>query len=105
MTLMVLRWSVALALGAGGASLIVSLAHTGRPSLLIALGAAELVAAVLFAVPQTSRIGGLALLGALAAAAVIHAAAGQPPPIGFVVDAAAIWVVLSDGARARAGAR
>jgi len=95
MPLHVLRWSLALVLGAGGAGLLVSLAHAGHPGGLAVLGAAELGAAVLFVVPRTVRAGGVALLGVLGVAVVLHAVVGEAPPVSFVVYAAAIWVVVA----------
>jgi len=98
-----LRCSVALVLGASAAWLLV--APGALPASVIALAAAELVAAALFAVPRTVRIGGVALIGVLGAATVLHVTARQAPPISFVVDVAAIWVVLSARPRGAGAAR
>src|SRR5262245_3933334 len=95
-----LCWSLAGVLGTGGALLVVSCLRGGHAAPLIVLGAAELVAAVLFVVPRTLRAGGLALLAVLAAAAALHAAIGERPPISFVVYAAAIWAVMTERRRA-----
>ncbi|HEX2692151.1 MAG TPA: hypothetical protein VHN14_36325 [Kofleriaceae bacterium] len=92
MSLIVLRWSIASVLGAGAAFLLVSLprtGHPGHPGGLVALGVAQPVTAALFVGPRTIRAGGVALLGVLAAAALLHAAMG----------AAAIWVVLAQRTR------
>jgi len=103
MPFLLLRWSIAGVLGAGGAILAVSSLHVGRSAVLIVLGAAELVAAVLFVVPRTLRAGGLALLAVLVTAAALHAAMGERPPISFAVYAAAIWAVMTEYRRATVG--
>jgi hypothetical protein len=95
-----LRWALAGVLGAGGGALAVSCLQTGRPAVLLVLGAAELVAAALFVVPRTLRAGGFALLAVLAVAAVLHAATGEAPPLAFVVYAAGIWAVMAERRRA-----
>ena len=99
MSFILLRWSVAVVLGGGAASLLVSLARVGGPVGLVALGGAELAAAALFVVPRTTRIGGLGLLAALVVATVLHAALGEAPPSSFVIAAAAVWVVMTERAR------
>lgn len=101
-----LRGSLSLVLGAQAAVLLVSIAHGGAAhghaglplAVPIALGGAELVAALLFLVPRTARVGGALLIAVLAAAAVAELALGQPPPPSFVVYAAAIATVMA-GAR------
>src|ERR1041385_8242800 len=93
----IVRWSIAAVLGFGAAALLLHHDRAGiEPALAIALAVAELAGGVLFATPRPTRLGGYVLLGALAAAAVIHVAIGQPPPIAFVVYAAAIWVVMKE---------
>jgi hypothetical protein len=95
--MLMLRWSIALVLGFGAAALLVHHDHAGiEPAVAIALAVVELAFAVLFAIPRTTRPGGFGLLAVLAAAAVVHIAIGQPPPIAFVVYAAAIWVVIKE---------
>jgi hypothetical protein len=95
-----LRWSIALVLGGGAALLMVTRMQAGRSGVLLVIGAWELIAAVLFVVPRTMRAGGFALLGVLAAAAGLHVAVGERPPISFVVYAAAIWAVIAERTRA-----
>jgi hypothetical protein len=97
-----LRWAISLVLGSGAAVLVASCLRGERPAGLLILGIAELVAALLFLVPRTLRAGGLALLAVLIAATALHATAGEPPPIGFAVYAAAIWAIMAE--RKRAGA-
>ncbi len=103
MTISFLRWSIALVLGSGAALLLLSLAHGGHPgvpdAIAGALGVAELVAALLFLVPRTTALGGIALVGVLAAAAVLHIAIGEVPPPSFVVYAAGIAVVMRSARR------
>ena len=98
----VLRWSLALVLGTGAAVLVVSCLRGERPAALAVLGVAELVAAALFVVPRAIRTGGVALLAVLVAAAALHAASGEPPPISFAVYAAAIWAVTTERTRVAA---
>ena len=93
-----LRWSLAVVLGAGAASLLVAVAsarHEGIGAVVgTALGAAELVAVVLLLVRSTRRAGGVLVLAVLAAATVVHAHAGQAPPLSFLVYAVATLVVM-----------
>lgn len=102
MPFIVLRWSLALVLGAGAAVLVVSCLRGERPAGLTVLGVAELAAAALFVVPRAIRAGGFALLAVLAAAVALHAVSGEPPPISFAVYAAAIWAVMTDRKRVEA---
>ena len=43
------------------------------------IGGAELIAAIVFAIPVIWRIGGFLLLAVIAIAFVLHAASGHPP--------------------------
>ena len=72
----------------------------------LTIASAEIVAAVLFLVAATARIGAFLLLAVLAAAAAIHLAHGQNPAT-LVVYAAAVLVVLAHrgGRGALAGGR
>jgi hypothetical protein len=70
-------------------------AHALPPAWLrLAIASTEIVAAVLFLVTSTVRVGAFLLLAALAAAAAIHLAHGQNPA-ALVVYAAAVLVVLA----------
>ncbi len=93
-----LRWSLAAVLGAGAVLLLVALAGGGHlglhAPLAAAIAVAEVAGAVLLVVPRTRRLGGAVLLATLAAAALLHALAGQVPPLAFVVYAAAIAVAM-----------
>lgn len=93
-----LRWSLALVLGAGAASLLLAIATAGHGGVGAVvgtvLGVAELVAVVLLLWRATRRAGGVLVLAVLAAAALVHAHAGQAPPLAFVVYAVATLVVV-----------
>ena len=70
-------------------------AHALPPAWLrLTIASAEIVAAVLFLVSATVRIGAFLLLAVLVAAAAIHLAHGQIPA-AHVVYAAAVLVVLA----------
>src|SRR5262245_45830714 len=91
----ILRWSIAVVLGFGAAVSLVHHDHAGVvPAVAITLAVAELAFAALFAIPKTAFVGGVGLLAVLVASAIVHVAAGQTPPIAFVVYAAAIWTVI-----------
>jgi hypothetical protein len=64
------------------------------PWIRMTLASTEVVAAILFLVPATVRLGGFLLLAIVAAAAVIHLAHGQNPA-AFAVYVAAVLVVLA----------
>jgi hypothetical protein len=65
--------------------------HLIRP----VLGGFEVVAALLFLIPPTRKVGGYALLVIFLLAALIHILHGQPEVGGLVVYAAAVYVVLA----------
>ena len=72
------------------------LSKAGLPSWLQpVLGGAEIVAAVLFLVPFTARVGGYLLLVVLALAALLHILHGQYDVGGLLVYAAAVLVCLT----------
>lgn len=66
---------------------------------LLTLGWSEVVAAILFLLPLTVRLGAVFLLMIFAAAVLIHAAHGQFQVGALVVDAAAVLVVLAERRR------
>jgi hypothetical protein len=71
-------------------------AESGVPHLIRPmLGGLEIVAAILFLISPTRKIGGYALLVIFLVAALIHILHGQPEVGGLVVYAAAIYVVLA----------
>jgi hypothetical protein len=96
-----LRWSLALVLGGSAALLLVSLArgeHVGvHAPLALAIGGAEVLAAVMLLIPRTIRVGGGLLLIVLVCAAALHMLAGKPPPLAFAIYIPAIWVVMRRG--------
>ncbi len=77
-----------LAHGAGMLLLHPSLPGYDGPFAAIALAAAEIAAAVLFAIPRTAFAGGVALLIVLAWAAGFHAGIGHPARLLF------LWMAL-----------
>ena len=71
-------------------------AESGLPHLIRpVLGGFEIVAALLFLISPTRKIGGYALLVIFLVAAGIHILHGQPDVGGLVVYAAAVYVVLA----------
>ncbi|MGE5187083.1 MAG: hypothetical protein ACM31C_33770 [Acidobacteriota bacterium] len=86
----VLRWAVAVVLGAGAIRLLAE----PPPPLHAAIGLAELAGAALLLASRTRRVGAYVLLAVLACAAVVHALAGEVPPLAFVVYAAALVVAM-----------
>lgn len=71
-------------------------AESGLPHLIRpVLGGFEVVAAVLFLIPPTVKIGGYALLVIFLVAALIHVIHGQMDVSGLVMYAAAVYVVLA----------
>jgi hypothetical protein len=71
-------------------------AESGMPHLIRpVLGGFEVVAALLFLIPPTRKVGGYALLVIFLLAALIHILHGQPEVGGLVVYAAAVYVVLA----------
>ena len=93
-----LRWSLAIVLAIGAARLLVAIATAGHPGVAlpmgIAVGAAELAGAVLLLVPASRRAGGTVLLAVLAIAALLHAHAGEAPPLAFAVYATATLATM-----------
>ena len=101
-SLPLLRWTLGLAVILESMHFVSSdsaahfLAKAGLPSWLQpGLGGAEVVAAVLFLVPFTKKIGGYALVAIFAVAALIHLLHGQFGVEGLVVYAAAVLVCLA----------
>jgi len=89
-----------LGLVAGGYSLALIVTQLSGPThhALLLLGVAELAAAILFLVPATMRVGGLALIAVFVLAALFHVLHGEYS-IGFlaVYCAAALAVISGDG--------
>lgn len=63
----------------------------------LALGGAEVVAAVLFLMAKTARLGGIALLVIFAVAVTIHVLHGQWDVGGLLVYGAAVIACLGAG--------
>lgn len=68
--------------------------HMGySPALLVPIGAFELVATILFLVPQTAVLGALLLTSYLGGAAATHVRLGEPFPTPVLVGAV-VWLAL-----------
>ena len=78
----------------GSAQLKEGFAHLGWPDkLAVAIGVTEVVATLLYAIPQTSVIGAILLTGYMGGAIATHVRIGEP----FIVQAGigiAIWLGL-----------
>jgi uncharacterized membrane protein YhdT len=75
-------------------------ARTGFPQWLrVALGSAEALAALLFLMPRTVRLGGSFLLGIFSLAAVIHVLHGSPNVGALAIYAIAVLMVMDAYAR------
>ncbi len=99
--ILALRVALALVMGGGGLRLALDVhraaLHGGlHPLLLTVLGAIEALAAVLFLIPATLRLGAWLLAGCLVFATVLHLHTGEPPSPIFLVYAAGIWTVAKD---------
>ena len=60
------------------------------------LAVVEIVAALLFLIPATARVGGRLLMGVFAIAIALHALHGEWGFGALVVYATAVWVVLAE---------
>src|SRR5690242_13863305 len=68
----------------GSKELVEGMAHLGWPDkLAIAIGTAELVSTLLYAIPQTSVLGAILLTGYMGGAIATHVRIGEP----FIVQA------------------
>ena len=96
----VLRFAVALVTILGAARLLLTLSHHGISHLpanvLRALSVAEIAAAVLFVIPRTVRLGGIALLVVYGAAGTVHLLHGDYDVSNLVLLGAAVAVVLAE---------
>jgi hypothetical protein len=81
-----LQWSLGLILIYECIRLLFSSAPHGHipHALILAIGAVELLGAILFLIPLTLRAGGFLLLATFLVAAVVHLLHGQPD-VGFLV--------------------
>jgi hypothetical protein len=76
------------------AGLAAAQAHAGPPPWLrLSIACSEIVAAILFLVPATVRVGALALLAVLGVAALVHLLHGSNPA-SLVAYMAAVYVIL-----------
>jgi hypothetical protein len=99
-----LQWALALVIGQASVLLLLQARqgalHGGvHATVASVLAGVELGAVILFLIPRTLPLGARLLWVVLAAATLIHLHAGEMPSPVFLVYAAGIWVVLSDGRR------
>jgi len=98
-----LRWSIAAVMGLGALALLVHLQRGGAvhapAPFAVVLAIAEVIAAALFAVRRTLRIGGLGLALVALTAFVAHLAVGDRPPFDLAIYAVAIWAIVHDARR------
>ena len=104
-----LQWTVVVVVLAESLRFVLSLsaahafARTGLPDgVRMALGGAEILAALLFLIPRTAIGGGIFLVVILALASLVHILHGWWDVGGLVVDAAAVLAVIAQK-RALAG--
>jgi uncharacterized membrane protein YphA (DoxX/SURF4 family) len=97
-----LRWVLGVVLAGQAAVLLFhepainSFARTGLPpAVRLVLAWSEIVAALLFLIPATLRMGAWCLLAILAGAILIHLTIGSLGIGGLVVDGVAVVVVLT----------
>jgi len=94
----VLQWAVAAVSLISAARLLFMLGHHGilniPTNVLRTISLAEIVAAVLFVIPRSLKIGGVCLLIVYCVAAAVHVLHGQYDVLSLVVLAAAVWAVL-----------
>jgi len=106
-----LRWVVGLVILGESARFVFSpsasaaFAKTGLPNFVhLGVGWAEMVAAVMFLIPQLAVAGGRLLIVILGFAIVLHVLHGWFDVGGLVVYAAATWAVMAaTGERGRSG--
>lgn len=100
LSLTILRFVVGLVIGGYSVALVAAQHHGKVHHSLLLLGLAELIAAILFLIPATVRIGGIALLAVFVAAALFHILHGEYSLGYLAVYAAATFAVISNWRRA-----
>ncbi len=98
--LFILRLALGLVIGGYSLELVLHQIHsrTHHPLLLLAL--AELVAAILFLLPKTMRLGGIALIVVFVIAAAFHILHGEYNVWYLAIYGAAALAVISEERRA-----
>ncbi len=99
LALSILRFVLGLVISGYSVALAISQLRGSTHSPLLALAIAETVAAVLFLLPKTMRLGGVALIIIFALAAALHVAHGEYNVAYLAIYAAAALAVISDGSR------
>ena len=99
----ILHWTVAVIVGIESALFAFSsstarhLSHIGLPTWIgLAIGVIELLAALLFLVPASKRVGGYGLLVIFAVAIMLHLMHGEYNVGPLVIYAVAVWAVLAE---------
>jgi hypothetical protein len=69
------------------------------------LAVVEIVAALLFLIPATARVGGWLLLGVFAIAVALHALHGEWGFGALLVYATAVWVLMQERTHTRSAGR
>jgi hypothetical protein len=100
LTLSILRLAVALVAGAYSLALVVAQLRGPTHFALLLLGLAELIAAALFLIPRTVRVGGAALIVVFVIAAGFHVLHGEYNVAHLAVYSAAALTVISKDERA-----
>jgi hypothetical protein len=96
LSISLLRVVLGVALAFYGAQLMIHQLH-GRMHLpLLGLGFAELVAAIVFLLPRTSRCGGIALLVVFVCAAAVHILHGEFDVGYLAIYGAAVLAVITN---------
>ncbi len=92
----ILWWTLGVFLLVASVQTVIYSRGAGRPSDIhgLVIGSIEALAAVLFLIPRTLRIGGVGLLVTIAIALLIHAARGQFPAILLVYAAGVFFVTV-----------
>ncbi len=98
--LLILRLVLGLVVGGYSLALVVAQFSGGIHHALLLLGLAEFVAAVLFLIPRTVRLGGIALIAVFAFAALFHVLHGDSSVGYLAVYCAAAFAVIAPGVRA-----
>jgi hypothetical protein len=105
MGIRILRWVLAAVLAAQGLAFAASPPSGARaavPAVLrVAVGGIEAAGAVLLLFRSTLVGGAVALAASLVAAGGLHAWLGVLPPLGYLVDLAAIFAVVDSMRRGR----
>lgn len=93
--LTVLRVVLGLVLAGYSLALVVTQLRGSTHAVVVALGGAELVAAILFLIPATVRLGGILLIAVFAVAVLFHVLHGEYGVGNLAIYGAAAFAVIS----------